>query len=255
MPGKKFLIYLFISTVFIPSCRKDPDIFNPDIAYGSMSDIEKNSYRTVTIGDQVWMAENLRTTRYNDGTDIFPGDETSIWSGQDGMYCWYDNDKRAYKARYGALYNWSAVNTGKLCPAGWHVPGIEEWKTLENYLIANGYNYDGSITENKIAKSLAATTKWQPNAEEGSPGNDLLSNNRTGFSALPAGLRDPTHGWNSFKGIGSSCGWWSSTRSGDSYALHSSLSNSYPFLHTDDPAQLITILWSYGFSVRCVKNE
>jgi uncharacterized protein (TIGR02145 family) len=248
------MMCLVISPLLIQSCQKDDDVFNPDVPYGSMSDIEKNTYRTVIIGDQVWMAENLRTTKYNDGTEVYHGDETSKWSGQDGAYCWYDNDARAYKTKYGALYNWSAVNTGKLCPAGWHVPGIEEWKSLENYLIANGYNYDGTTTENKIAKSLAAATNWEPTAENGSPGNNPLSNNRSGFSALPAGLRDPTHGWNSYKGIGGSCGWWSSNKYGDSFALHSSLNNNYTFLHIDDPKQLITILWSYGFSVRCVKD-
>lgn len=246
-------ICLIISFLIIQSCKNDDDIFNPDIQYGSMSDTEKNTYRTVKIGDQVWMAENLRTTRYNDGTAVYHGDETAKWSGQDGMYCWYDNDARAYKAVYGALYNWNAVSTGKLCPAGWHVPGIEEWETLENYLIVNGYNHDGTTAENKIAKSLSAATKWEPNAEVGSPGNNPISNNGSGFSALPSGYRDPTHGWNTFKGIGGSCGWWSSTKYGD-FALHSSLDNHYSFLHIDDPKQPSTIVWSFGFSVRCVKD-
>lgn len=151
-----FLIVIII--IIIQSCQKDDDIFNPDIPYGSLSDIEKNTYRTVKIGDQVWMAENLRTTRYNDGTSIYHGDETSKWSGQEGSYCWYDNDAKAHKTKYGALYNWSAVKTGILCPAGWHVPGIEEWETLANYLIANGNNYDGTSTGNLIAKSLSAAT-------------------------------------------------------------------------------------------------
>ncbi len=248
----KLFICLVISFLIVQSCKKEVDIFNPLIQYGSISDIEKNSYRTVKIGDQIWMAENLRTTRYNDGTSIYHGDEASIWSAQDSTYCWYDNDAKANKTIYGALYNWGAVNTGKLCPAGWHVPGIEEWGMLENYLIANGYNYDGTTTENKIAKSLSAATKWEPNAEVGSPGNNPISNNASGFSALPAGFRDPTHGWNTFKGIGASCGWWSSTKNGD-FALHSGLNSQYTFLLIDDPKQLSTI-WSYGFSVRCVKE-
>lgn len=251
-------IHLFVCLIILftvcQSCQKDEEIFNPDIAYGSLTDIEKNTYRTVKIGDQEWMAENLRTTRYTDGTAVYQGDETSKWSGQEGSYCWYDNDARAYKTVYGALYNWSAVRTGKLCPAGWHVPGIEEWQTLENYLFANGYNYDGITTEKMIAKSLSSASRWEASADIGTPGNNPSVNNGSGFSALPAGYRDPTHGWNTFNGTGISCGWWSSTDYGGSFALHCSLSNHYSSLHIDDPKQLITILWSYGFSVRCVKD-
>jgi uncharacterized protein (TIGR02145 family) len=253
--NRNILLFLLCSVpLLVQSCQKDDGIFNTDLDYGTVSDIEKNTYRTVKIGDQVWMAENLRTTRYNDGTSLVHDERASDWSSREGAYCWYDNHAATYKS-YGALYNWTAVNTGKLCPAGWHVPDITEWEVLKNYLITEGFNYDGSPEGNKIAKSLASTLKWDVSEEAGSPGNVPADNNRSGFSALPAGYRDPTHGWNTFNGIGTSCGWWTSTPYGGGFALHTGLDNHYPSLHTDDPKQLITIIWSYGFSVRCLKNE
>ncbi len=248
----KKLIFILLAIGF--TACEEVDIFNPDIQYGSVTDCDKNTYRTVKIGTREWMAENLRTTRYNDGTDLIHDDKGLEWSSKDGSYCWYDNDKRAYKDVYGALYNRMALSTGKLCPAGWHVPDIGEWETLANYLIGEGYNYDGTTSGNKIAQSLAATAKWEASEEPGSPGNNLSANNRSGFSAVPAGYRDPTHGWNTFNGIGTSCGWWTSTDTGGSFAVHCSLDNHYSYLHLDDPDQLSTVLWSYGFSVRCVKD-
>lgn len=241
--------------LFFPSCQKEIIPFNPDIQYGTVSDVENTIYKTVAIGEQVWMAENLKTTTYSDGTFILNGGKSSEWSGQCGSYCWYDNKAGAYKNPYGALYNWSAVNTGKLCPSGWHVPSVEEWEELEQYLITSGYNFDGSTVENRLAKSVAAAVRWESDTTSGAPGNDLLSNNSTGFSALPAGYRDPTHGWNEFKGLGSSCGWWTATGTGGGFALHSALNKAYPLLLIDDIQQTVGLIWSYGFSVRCVRDE
>ena len=246
---------LLVSFFLFQACQKEDAIYNPDVTYGTLTDTDGNDYRTVTIGTQVWMAENLRTTLYADESEITDGNEESEWSGKEGSYCWYDKNARKHKKTYGALYSWSAVNSGKLCPTGWHVPDIGEWMILQNYLIDNQFNYDGSASGNKIAKSLASTKEWDPGSENGSPGLDPTTNNRSGFSALPAGLRDPTHGWNLFKGAGTSCGWWSSIPYGSGFALHASLDNHYESLHIDDPGQMITIIWSYGFSVRCIKND
>jgi uncharacterized protein (TIGR02145 family) len=253
-PGVVKLFALLILSSFLgQACQKEDPVFNPDVQYGSVTDVENNTYRTVQIGTQEWMAENLRTTKYRDGTAIFHGEKTDDWSGQEGSYCWYDNDRKANKSLYGALYNWNAVNSGILCPDGWHVPDIEEWKSLENYLIINGFNFDGTTTENRIAKSLAAVTKWEVSTELGSPGHTPTANNKSGFSALPAGFRDPTHGWNEYIGLGTSGGWWTSTQNG-SFALHCSMNYQYTFLHLDDFQMFSSILWSYGFSVRCVKD-
>ncbi|HBB91121.1 MAG: hypothetical protein A2X22_07030 [Bacteroidetes bacterium GWF2_49_14] len=246
---------LTLAILIHPSCQKEIVPFNPDIQYGTVVDIDKNVYKTVSIGEQVWMAENLKTTTYSDGTSILNGGKSSEWSGQSGSYCWYDNKAGAYKNPYGALYNWSAVTTGKLCPSGWHVPTVEEWKELEQYLITSGYNFDESTVENKLAKSVASAVSWESDTTSGAPGNDILSNNSTGFSALPAGYRDPTHGWNEYNGMGSSCGWWTATGPGGSFALHSALNKAYPFLLIDDIHQTLGLIGSYGFSVRCVRDE
>ncbi len=102
-------------------------------------DIDGNIYKTVQIGTQTWMAENLKTTRYNDGSPIIlgnggPAGYTKWFDLQEGAYCWYDNDAKTYKDAYGAIYNWHAVGTGKLCPTGWHVPTYSEWTTLITFL-------------------------------------------------------------------------------------------------------------------------
>ena len=96
----------------------DPQVINQLLTYGSITDIDENVYKTIQIGNQTWMAENLRTTRFNNGT-VIP------------KVRWYDNNIGAYKNTYGALYDHYCVNTGDLCPTGWHVPTDEEWKELE----------------------------------------------------------------------------------------------------------------------------
>lgn len=255
MYRSRLVVIFLVSCILLQSCRKEDEIFNPDVTYGSVKDVEGNGYRTVVIGNQVWMAENLRTTLYHDGAAIEHVAESSHWSSRSGFYCWYGNDGKSARKGYGALYNWTAVESGKLCPGGWHVPEIEEWKTLENYLIANHFNYDGSTTGNQLARSLSAVKYWETSTEPGSPGYDPVNNNTSGFSALPSGYRDPTHGWNTFNGAGTACGWWSSTPVGSSYALHAGLNYGSSTLHIDDPGQLPTTIRSYGFSIRCVKND
>ena len=101
----------------------------------NVTDINGNVYHTVMIGNQVWMVENLKTTKYKDGTAIPNVTDNNAWSAlSTPAYCWYNNDAATYKSTYGALYNWYAVNTGKLAPAGWHVATDAEWtKLAENY--------------------------------------------------------------------------------------------------------------------------
>ena len=100
-----------------------------------VQDIDGNNYLTVTIGTQIWMAENLRTTKYNDGTAIPLVTDNTTWANlTTPAYCWYNNDAKTNGSTYGALYNWYSVNTKKLCPTGWHVPNDTEWTTLTTYL-------------------------------------------------------------------------------------------------------------------------
>jgi uncharacterized protein (TIGR02145 family) len=133
-----------------------------------------------------------KSIKYNDGTAIPNVTDATAWSElTTGALCDYDNTP-SNSETYGKLYNWYAVNTGKLCPTGWHVPSNTEWTTFENYLIANGYNYDGTTTEDKIAKAVASSSDWESFSEEGVIGNTDYpeKQNESGFTALPSGYRN-----------------------------------------------------------------
>jgi uncharacterized protein (TIGR02145 family) len=146
------------------------------------------------------------------------------------------------------LYNWHTVGTNKLCPTDWHIPTDAEWTTLENYLINNAYNYDGTTTGNKFAKALASDTGWVPDSGIGTVGNtDYPAKiNATGFTALPSGFL--SHGGN-FEVFGVIGGWWSSTRYNNISAYYRYLaSNFYNDVREDFFAES-------GFAVRCLKDS
>ncbi len=213
---------------------------------GTLTDIDGNVYHTVKIGNQVWTVENLRTTRYNDGTAIPHVTDNSSWENLTTPgYCYYGNDSTANAVKYGALYNWYAVNTGKLAPAGWHVPGLAEWDTLKNYLIANGYNWDGTTTDNKIGKSMAEKTDWYLSSGQGNVGNGLSSNNSSGFSALPGGYRLND---GDVSNIGSNGHWWSATEYGAADACNRYLYYSNGNLSRSNYSK------AFGFSVRLLRD-
>jgi uncharacterized protein (TIGR02145 family) len=133
----------------------------------SISDVDGNFYKIVKIGNQYWMAENLRTTKYNDGAAI-PYTQRNAFSPG---YCWYNADS-TYKNPYGALYLWYTIGTGKLCPTGWHVSSSVDWNEIINY--AGG----ASIAGGKLKEN--GTSHWiSPNTG---------GNNDFGFSALPGGV-------------------------------------------------------------------
>ena len=193
---------------------KNPDTSGIRIALvplvtGMVTDTEGNVYRTVKIGKQQWTAENLRTTKYNDNTSIPLVTDSLAWvSLTTPGYCFYNNSINAdTNKKWGAMYNWYAVNTGKLAPKGWHVPNNAEWDTLKNYLIANGYGYEGTIGDTQITKAMAAATDWNTNSDTGVIGNDLSLNNSSGFSALPVGYRLYL-GKGGFNGKGDNGLWW-----------------------------------------------
>jgi uncharacterized protein (TIGR02145 family) len=212
---------------------------------GTVTDIDGNVYQTVKIGNQVWTVENLRTTKYNDGSLIPLVTDGAAWAAlKTPGYCWYDNDIKN-KSKYGALYNWYAVDTKKLAPKGWHVPTVAEWDTLQNYLIANGYNWDGTTTGNKIAKSMAAQTDWKTDTNPGATGNDLFKNNKSGFSALPGGWRFFIGFFNLF---GRFSVWWSATEDAASNACDRRLG------HDDGTLGRGVLPKSCGFSVRLLRD-
>lgn len=210
-------------------------------------DADGNYYSTVKIGNQIWMAENLKTTKYNDGLPItLVTDKTAWGTSMSAAYCWYNNDMTRYKDLYGALYNWYTVITGKLAPTGWHVPTDEEWIVLENYLIENGYNYDGSVVENKVAKSLAGNSIWMNNTKDGTVGNDLKKNNSTGFGGMPGGNRSAGGNFYDVEGYG---GWWNASSGGTlSDGWNRALYMNYNYLVR------YTGSGRAGFSIRCVKD-
>ncbi|MBN1757991.1 MAG: fibrobacter succinogenes major paralogous domain-containing protein [Chitinispirillaceae bacterium] len=181
-------------TVSIPVDTPDTGSTMTD---STMTDIDGNTYHLVKLGTQIWTVENLRTTRLNDGTPISLNMNAKTWidSGTP-QYCYVDTTNKASIRKYGAFYNGYTVDTRKLAPEGWHVPTLEEWFTLLNYLALNGYNWDGTTTENKVAKAMAATTDWNTDITEGALGCDLSKNNRSGFTALPTGFLDRNIGIN-----------------------------------------------------------
>lgn len=183
-----------------------------------ISDIEGNKYRTIVIGKQEWMAENLRTTKFNDGTAIPNFTDMTEWVRTiSSAYCWYDNDI-SNKMIYGALYNWSAVNTGKLCPEGWRVPTDSDWIILVDYL----------------------------------GGSDIVVEKleRMGFSVIPGGYR---YGYYWGEGIfyekGTNSYWWTSTKATDTHIWTRTINKKNTKIYRS------YFTGNNGFSVRCIKCD
>jgi uncharacterized protein (TIGR02145 family) len=224
----------------------DSMVFHNGETQTTVVDVDGNVYHTVKIGTQVWMVENLKTTKFNDGTPIPNVTSNNDWLNlKTPAYCWYYNEI-VNKDTYGALYNWYTVQSGKLCPTGWHVPTDAEWSSLENYLIQYRYNYDGTNMGTKYAKSLAATTNWNPDSGEGTVGNDLTLNNKTGFTGLPGGGRTNL---GVFHNIGYYANWWCSTEYRTELAWFRDISyySSSVFSNYE--------LKAFGFSVRCIRDN
>lgn len=237
-----------LTLFLITACSKKDEVSTvpTTLKVPTVKDIDGNAYDTVKIGDQLWMVENLRTTRYRNGDTIPNVSDAAGWGSlTTGAYCNYNNAANN-PSKYGRLYNWYAVSDSRnIAPVGWHVSTDADWATLQNYLIANGFNYDGSTTGNYIAKSLAATTNWYTYPTLGTIGYDLSKNNKSGFTALPGGYRIST---GSFANMGYHAFWWTSTGSNSTNAF-------YRYLHfkssslTDYPSEK-----NWGRSVRCVKD-
>lgn len=238
-----------------------------------VTDIDDNYYKSVIIGDQEWMAENLKTTRYQNGTTIeYPGADYIAWQNNiSGAYAWFANEIE-WKDSYGALYNWHAVsNSNGLCPVGWHVPSHDEWTQLEQYVcnkLGNAnceieFPYDNSTmcfcgTDEGYAlrscrqstspyKGDCTTTEhpfWPcPFCSETAYGTDEF-----GFSAFPGESRVPA-GWFEVFFYDSFGYWWTSTQTDTTYAFCRHLNcGSGPILRT-------TEYKTTGFSVRCVKDN
>ena len=217
-------------------------------------DQDSNYFEIKYYGSQLWAIENAAVVTYRDGTPIPEVTDATEWGNlTTGAWCYYNNDPSN-----GKLYNWYAVagihdndeNTPnkEFAPEGWHVPTDNEWTTLEEYLIANGYNYDGSTTENKIGKSMVSTTGWNESSNTGAIGNDQSLNNSSDFNAFPVGNRGETNG--SFLSYGDLSSFWSSTT-----VYCCPIDVWYRRLHKDYSE--LTILASFkgaGLSVRFVSD-
>ncbi len=234
----KFLLSIFLSiSMLLASCKKEED--------NTVYDMDGNQYQTKTIGTQTWMLENLKTTKYNDGTPISLVTDQREWAFLSPPgYCSYNNDD-SHIEKYGLLYNWNAVKTGKLAPKGWHIPTDTEWQTLIDYLIANGYNYDGTTKDNKIAKSLGITKDWALSNMSGTLGSSDYPEyaNKSGFNAVPGGCRS----WN-FEMMGYGSYWWCiyNNNMDDPHRIDIYYNFPQTFIN---PANL-----SQGFSIRCIKD-
>ena len=218
----------------------------------SLVNCDGNPVPTIIYGTQEWTVENACHITYRDGTPIPEVTEETEWGAlTTGAWCYYDNDPT--KPRF---YNWYAVvgihdndpNTPnkEFAPQGWHVPTDAEWTTLENYLIANGYNYDQTTTGNKLAKAMASTTGWISYTEAGTPPNDQSLNNSSGFNAFPEGSR---FDYGTFNGEG---GYYAIFCSSTEWTAISAWFRSVAY--NDTELYRYSYNKRYGFSVRLVKD-
>ncbi len=228
-------VIMGVFLMIISGCQKKDDNNNTPPTTETVTDKDGNVYHTVSIGTQTWLVENLKTTKYNDGTAIPLVTDNTFWPSLiTPGYCWYKHDSATYKNTYGALYNWYVVNTGKLCPIGWHVPTDAEWTTLATYL--GGDTVAGGKMK-AIGTIEAGTGLWvSPNTG---------ATNESGFTAVPAGGRY-IHG--AFGYLGGYGNWWSSSEDGmtAAWVWYVSCYTSYVKRAYDYK--------SIGFSVRCVRD-
>jgi uncharacterized protein (TIGR02145 family) len=214
----------------------------------NVTDYDGNTYNSVLIGTQCWMKENLRTTHFADGTAI----STNSGTSNTVAYWYYPNNNANNAETYGLLYNWSAVMHGSassnanpsgvqgICPNGWHVPSQSEWQQLVSYVQSMpSYWCDGNSTY--IAMSLASETGWNSSSSNCYVGSNPSQQNKTLFSARPAGYRTSSCG-----GFGTNAEFFSSTEDG---------SSAYRFLIRDRTHEIGSYSKGYGYSVRCVRDE
>ena len=229
------------SIISIPITDID-SVFYINTTAAPVTDFDGNSYSTVQIGSQIWMAENLKTTHFADGTAISLITDNTTWANlgdndTDLAFCYYNNNASGEATTYGALYTWAAAMKGSttesiqgVCPTGWHLPDSTDWNSLSAFLGGDAVS-GGKLKE-------AGTSHWTtPN--EG-------ANNESNFSALGSAYRRNDNG--TFAGIKTMSYFWTSTSASTSNAYTFKLS----YLSATSAKQ--SMLKSLGASVRCVKN-
>ncbi|MDD4970150.1 MAG: fibrobacter succinogenes major paralogous domain-containing protein [Paludibacter sp.] len=247
-------LFLLVLTLIVSSCNSSEPIqlitddaiaFNPKLTYGKMTDIDGNQYHTITIGNQTWMASNLRVTKYQNGDDIQEVTNNNDWSTlTTGAQCTCLNLTDPVSiSKYGRMYNYYAVSDSRnIAPLGWHVASETEWLSLTSYLTSH------LGTSLSVAKALASTTDWalSEDSDTTAIGNNTFINNSSGFTALPCGKR--TIVFFDFHIYG---GWWTSTAGND---LGARCWNLYI---GETSVEVNGGNYSYrhdGLSVRCIKD-
>jgi len=227
-------VLLLLPLVFLltTKCKKtDDNSTGINENNGTVTDVEGNIYKTVKIGNQVWMAENLNTTKYRNGDQIPNDTSTAEWYLlTEGAFCNYNNDANNSKS-YGKLYNWYAINDSRhLAPVGWHVPANAEWSILFTFLGGD------SIAGAKLKET--GISHW--------PGPNSGSTNESGFTAIPGGFRSEI---GDFKFINYRGYWWSSTLTTQTMAWDFILLPNFNGVFDGDWERV-----SVGLSVRCIKD-
>jgi len=215
--------------LIICACEKE-STKPKDEGTGTATDIEGNTFKTIKIGNQVWMAENLKVTHFRNGDPIPQISDDSQWYDlTSGACCNYDNDSSKVEV-YGRLYNWYAVNDSrKIAPSGWHVPSDAEWQTLIDYLGGD------EVAGGKMKET--GTEYWiEPNTG---------ATDESGFSALPGGFRDA---YGNFNSLGGSAWFWTATANGDHAAWYWMLSYAQANAVHDPYTK------RSAYSVRCIKD-
>ena len=243
-------------TLFI---NDTPGSGDGDGSSGTVIDQDGNSYDYLTYGDQVWTVENAKMITYRDGTPIPQVTDGTEWINlTTGAWCYHNNDPTKHRIYNGYAvmgihndYSFSDPSLRKeFAPEGWHVPADYEWTFLEEHLIANGYNYDGTTIGNKIGKSITSSTGWVSDTGTGAIGNDQSLNNSSGFNILPYASRQGINSTGNFSTNGWGSGFWTSTYGySSSYGLFQrSVFKTYDYLNRGEGP------WTAGFSVRFVKD-
>lgn len=230
----KSLLFGFLTLTFY-NCEDSKPVLNPDYTgqTGKVTDIEGNTYNTIGIGSQIWMAENLKTITLRDNSPIPLILNDSIWGTNyyhSAGYCWYNNDSINNKKVYGALYNHYVVESDLLCPSGWHVPTASEWNTLESFL-------GGSEIAGGRLKDYYKSYWKDP--------NPCIVNNYC-FYAFPGGERLDLSG--RFIQLGESGFWWTQDQKNEILAYSRSMS------YSDESLRTFEINKKVGCSVRCIKD-
>jgi len=231
---KKYLV--FFATIFTvvtlietSGCKKEE---NGPLPSSPVTDYDGNVYQTVSIGSQVWMCENLRTTTYNDGTSIPLVMDNDQWASlETPAFCWYDEISIDYGYPKSAYYNWDAVNTGNLCPEGWHVATHNDWITLID-------NLGGTEVAGNKLKEIG-NNHWLS--------ENTGATNETGFTALPEGGRYESGAYTS---VGYHGYWWTATAfsENDAWFIQMNFDDAGIGVDNDRSKQ-------QGYAVRCIKTE